>query len=201
MRESCAAFYPRASRMRSRRGSHPTARRRRSSSPASAMPRRSCGRSSTRSSAARLRYRYRRQEALDDLPVGLIVEVLLDDLAGAGDGEINCLTAHIGDGALLLLLDLAASALQHLLLLLVGLLHHLRAQLLTDLTALDDDLLRLVSRRFDLLLLLGERTGRGFAIPLRSLDRFLEGFLSGFDRCSDFREDQLGEDDEKKHER
>ena len=94
------------------------------------------------------------------------------------------------------MLDLAPGALQHLLLLLVRLVDHLRSNFFTDLTALGDDPLRFVARGFDLPLLLGERLSGSLAIALRPFDRFLERLLTRFDGGGDFGEDQLAEDDQ-----
>src|SRR5438552_15671370 len=160
------------------------------------MPRRSCGRSSPRSSALFLRRRNRREEALDDFSVRLIIEIPLDDLARACNGQLDRLATQLGDCILLLALDLAARALEHLLLLLVRLFYHLRAQVFADLTSLDDDLLRLRSCCFDLSLLLGESASCFLSITLRTFDCFLERFFACFDRCSDFRKDESAQNDQ-----
>src|SRR3954470_9605698 len=103
------------------------------SSQAPSASRRSCGRSWRRSSALRLGRRNRCEEALDDLPVRLVVEILLDHFAGACYGQLDRLAPHLGDGVHLLGFDLPARALEHLLLLLVRLFCHLCAHALTDL--------------------------------------------------------------------
>jgi hypothetical protein len=55
--------------------------------------------------------RERGEEVLDELAVLRAVEVLLHDLAGAGDGEIDCLATELGDRLVALRRDVAAGAL------------------------------------------------------------------------------------------
>jgi hypothetical protein len=81
---------------------------------------------------------------------------LFDHLAGAGQGKLHRLFAQLGDGLVLLALDVALGALQQLLLLATRLLEHVLAHLLGHGAAVGDELLRLAARRVDLRLMLGE---------------------------------------------
>ena len=88
-------------------------------------------------------------------------------------------------------LDVAAGALEHVLLLLARLVEQVGAHLFGERAAVGDQLLCLVARGVDLRLVLGEQLRGGLAVALRALDRVLERLFARFDGGRDRAEREL----------
>src|SRR4029079_12528476 len=154
-----------------REGRSPAARAR-------ATFRRNSWQSSARALLADLECSDRCEVALDELPVLLRLEVLLDDLAGASEGEVDRFTPKLRDRLVLLCLDVSARAIEHVLLFLARLFDHVRSHLLRDSASFRDELLSVVASAFDLRLVLAQQRRRGVAISLCGVYRFLKCALT-----------------------
>src|SRR5690606_2616973 len=85
-------------------------------------------------------------EPVDEAALAGVVEVLLEDLLGAEDGEVGHFGAELVEGALLLALDLGPCLLLQVLDLRLGPLDLLGAQAVRRLACLAQDALRLLVR-------------------------------------------------------
>src|SRR5258705_6678841 len=126
-------------------------------------PRRSCGRwwfvSSTTGRRTSDVGRQSRQKRLDELAVLVVVEVLLDDLAGARDREVDGFAPQLGDRLVALDPDVAAGALEEVRLLAARLFEEVGPHLLRDGTPVSDELLGFVAGAVDGRLVLGQQLG------------------------------------------
>src|SRR6185437_16305406 len=118
----------------------------------------------------------------------------------AGERQIDGLAAKLADRAGLLRLDLAAGALQHVLLLATRLLEQVGAHLLRRRASLGDERLRFATRRVDPRLVFGQELGGRFTVALRGGDRILERLLARLDGRRDRAEGELGQNEVQQHE-
>ena len=109
--------------------------------------------------------RERREELLYQFPVRLVVEILLDDLPGTEDREIDGFTPQIRDRAESLVVDLLARPLEHLLLLGMRLLEQLLAHSVARSARFANEALGIGMRAFEQLPLLIRDASSFSAIP------------------------------------
>src|SRR5690606_23678488 len=125
----------------------------------------------------RLVLRQVRDEAVDELALAVVVEVLGEDLLGGTDGEVGHLRAELGEGLLLLALDLGAGLLPELRRLRLGLLELLGAAAVGLLAGGAEDGLRLALGLAAGRLVVGLHPAGLGERGLRAVDGLLDGLL------------------------